>query len=110
MVQIWPRTHLSEIKLCVLLSGDTLDLDEGCVGSGVAFGTLVAEDTSFRVESTKFEGLSMSADVNGMTELNLSSVSYAPASADIQPQPRQSIAFGAPHHDASVQNASIAPS
>lgn len=46
-------THLAKVELCVLLSGNTLDLDEGSVGAGVALCALVTDDASLRVESTK---------------------------------------------------------
>ena len=44
-------THLSEVVLSVLLGSNTLNLDERGVGTGVALSTLVAENTSLRVES-----------------------------------------------------------
>ena len=37
----------------LLFVGNTLDLDEGGVGTRVALSALVAEDASLRVESTK---------------------------------------------------------
>ena len=46
-------TYLSQVELGVLLRGDTLNLEEGGVGTGVALRALVAEDAPLRVESTK---------------------------------------------------------
>jgi hypothetical protein len=45
------RDPLPEVKLGVFFRGDAFDLDEGCVGAGVALGAFVAEDAAFAVES-----------------------------------------------------------
>lgn len=45
------ETYLAEVELGIFLCCDTLDLDEGCVGAGVALSALVAEDASLAVES-----------------------------------------------------------
>ena len=39
-------TYLPEVELRILLRGDTLNLEEGGVGAGVALGALVAKDTA----------------------------------------------------------------
>jgi hypothetical protein len=40
---------LSKVVLSILLVGDTLDLNEGCVWAGVAFGALVTQNATFGV-------------------------------------------------------------
>lgn len=45
------NTYLSEVELGILLCCDAFNLNEGCVGAGVALGTLVSEDASLAVES-----------------------------------------------------------
>ena len=48
-------THLSEVELRIFLGGDTLNLNEGSVGAGVALSALVAQDAAFAVQSTKLK-------------------------------------------------------
>lgn len=45
--------YLPEIELCVLLGRDTLDLDEGGVGTGVTLSSFVSENATFAVESVR---------------------------------------------------------
>lgn len=49
------ETYLAEVELRILLGGNTLNLDEGSVGAGVALAALVAEQAALRVESTRRE-------------------------------------------------------
>jgi hypothetical protein len=44
-------THLPEVKLSILLRCNTLNLDEGGVGSAVTLGALVTKNTTLGVQS-----------------------------------------------------------
>lgn len=46
-------TYLAKVELSILLGGDTLDLNEGGVGTGVALSALVADNASLGVESSE---------------------------------------------------------
>jgi hypothetical protein len=46
-------TYLAEVELRVLLSADTLDLNEGGVRASVTLSTLVSENTALAVEASR---------------------------------------------------------
>jgi hypothetical protein len=52
---IHPKTHLSEVELSGLLVLNSLNLNEGSVGSRVPLSTLVSENASLYVESISID-------------------------------------------------------
>lgn len=45
------NAHLAEVEFGVVFGGDTLDLEEGGVGAGIALPPLVAKDATLAVET-----------------------------------------------------------